>query len=180
MVPPRWRHVALHLKAFSGRYLSFREREEIALLKAQGVGFRQIARELGRAPSTISRELRRKRGQPRWEAGLPSLGRAVEGRARGAATEDGQACGQPAASPVRARTPGRTGPSARWDTGAGPHTGAWKGRGKPHRADRRWVQAWSPEQIANRLEVDFADDDSMRISHEAIYQSLYIEGRGAL
>jgi transposase-like protein len=42
-----------------GRYLSFREREEIALLKAGGAGVRQIARQLGRAPSTISRELRR-------------------------------------------------------------------------------------------------------------------------
>lgn len=43
----------------SGRYLSFAEREEIAVLRAQGRGVRDIARELGRAPSTISRELRR-------------------------------------------------------------------------------------------------------------------------
>jgi transposase-like protein len=47
------------LDPISGRYLSFEEREEIALLKAQGVGVREIARRLGRAPSTISRELRR-------------------------------------------------------------------------------------------------------------------------
>jgi len=40
--------------------------------------------------------------------------------------------------------------------------------------------ALSPEQISQRLKVDFADDESMRISHEAIYQSLFIEGRGAL
>lgn len=43
----------------SGRYLSFAEREEIALLRAQGCGVREVARHLGRAPSTISRELRR-------------------------------------------------------------------------------------------------------------------------
>ena len=43
----------------SGRYLSFAEREEIALLRAQGQGVREIARQLGRSPSTISRELRR-------------------------------------------------------------------------------------------------------------------------
>jgi len=49
----------LDLKPLSGRYLSFREREEIALLKARGAGVRQIARELGRDPSTVSRELRR-------------------------------------------------------------------------------------------------------------------------
>ncbi len=40
--------------------------------------------------------------------------------------------------------------------------------------------AWSPEQISHRLLVDFPDDESMRISPEAIYQALYIEGRGAL
>lgn len=62
----------------------------------------------------------------------------------------------------------------------GPVTQAWKGRNKPHRQDRRWVTAWSPEQIAHRLPIDFPDDGSMRISHEAIYQSLLIEGRGAL
>jgi IS30 family transposase len=62
----------------------------------------------------------------------------------------------------------------------GPAGPEWKGRNKPHRGDRRWVTAWSPEQIANRLEVDFPDDESMRISHEAIYQALYVEGRGAL
>jgi len=43
----------------SGRYLSFAEREEIAVLRAQRLGVREIARRLGRAPSTISRELRR-------------------------------------------------------------------------------------------------------------------------
>jgi transposase-like protein len=43
----------------TGRYLSFPEREEIALLKVQGAGVRAIAREVGRDPSTISRELRR-------------------------------------------------------------------------------------------------------------------------
>jgi transposase-like protein len=43
----------------SGRYLSFAEREEIALLRATGCGVREIARQLGRSPSTISRELRR-------------------------------------------------------------------------------------------------------------------------
>ena len=40
---------------------------------------------------------------------------------------------------------------------------------------------WSPEQISHRLKVEFPyDDDSMRISHEAIYQALYVQGRGAL
>jgi transposase, IS30 family len=42
------------------------------------------------------------------------------------------------------------------------------------------VAAWSPEQISHRLVVDFPDDESMRISHEAIYQALYVQSRGAL
>jgi DNA-binding CsgD family transcriptional regulator len=49
-------------QAHSGRYLSFAEREEIALCRAYGYGVRQIARHLGRSPSTVSRELRRNAG----------------------------------------------------------------------------------------------------------------------
>ena len=49
----------IKLAALSGRYLSFSEREEIALLRAKEWGVRRIARRLGRSPSTISRELRR-------------------------------------------------------------------------------------------------------------------------
>lgn len=39
---------------------------------------------------------------------------------------------------------------------------------------------WSPEQISRRVRVDFPDDDGMRISHEAIYGALYVQGRGGL
>ena len=49
----------VELAPLSGRYLSFGEREEIAVLRAEGLGVRAIARRLGRSPSTISRELRR-------------------------------------------------------------------------------------------------------------------------
>jgi IS30 family transposase len=56
----------------------------------------------------------------------------------------------------------------------------FKGRNTPHRGDRKWGTGWSPEQIARRLQIDFPNDASMRISHEAIYQALYMQGRGAL
>ncbi|NOY54818.1 MAG: IS30 family transposase, partial [Actinobacteria bacterium] len=62
---------------------------------------------------------------------------------------------------------------------AGPEV-KFVGRRHGRRADRRWAKAWSPEQISNRLRVDFPADESMRISHEAIYQALYIKDRGAL
>jgi len=57
---------------------------------------------------------------------------------------------------------------------------SWNGRRHGQRKNRRWAKAWSPEQIAQRLIVEFPDDQTMRISHEAIYQALFIQGRGAL
>ena len=62
---------------------------------------------------------------------------------------------------------------------AGPKV-IWKKRRAVLRQSRRWSTAWSPEQIAHRLRIDYPEDSTMRISHEAIYQSLYIQGRGAL
>jgi hypothetical protein len=50
---------SVSLAPLSGRYLSFAEREEIAILNAGDCGVREIARRIGRSPSTISRELRR-------------------------------------------------------------------------------------------------------------------------
>ncbi len=57
---------------------------------------------------------------------------------------------------------------------------SWKGRRHGPRRNWRWANAWSPEQIARRLPVDFPGNETMRISHEAIYQALFIQGRGAL
>jgi IS30 family transposase len=163
----------------SGRYLSFLEREDVALLRARGCGVRAIARLLARAPSTISRELRRnatthggaldyraltaqwhadrraRRPKPAKLAIHAALREYVQERLAGAVT----------------RVDGRrlAGPAVRW-----------AGRRHGPRQDRRWAAAWSPEQIAHRLRVDFPDDPSMRISHEAIYQALFVQGRGAL
>jgi IS30 family transposase len=56
----------------------------------------------------------------------------------------------------------------------------WAGRRHGRRQDRRWGVVWSPEQISNRLKIDFPDDESMRISPETIYQALYVQARGGL
>jgi len=52
---------------------------------------------------------------------------------------------------------------------------AWKGRRHGPRQARRWASAWSPQQIASRLPVDYPDNKTMRISHEAIYQTLFVQ-----
>ncbi|MGH3362820.1 MAG: IS30 family transposase [Nocardioides sp.] len=168
------------LAPLTGRYLSFEEREEIALLKAQDAGVREIARRVGRDPSTISRELRRnaatrggrldyRASVAQWKAEL--LARRPK-TAKLVANEPLREYVQERLSGQVRRPDGRPVP--------GPEAAPWKGRNKPRRQDRRWATAWSPEQIANRLKIDFPDDGSMRISHEAIYQALYVQSRGAL
>jgi IS30 family transposase len=172
-------HLSRSSKPLSGRYLTFAEREEIALWRAQGLGVREVARRLGRAPSTISRELRRNaatRGgnldyratTAQWHAERaarrpklaklatnPALRTYVQDRLAGAVV-----------TPAGAALPGPAVP--------------WKGRRHGRRQNRRWAMAWSPQQIAERLRLDFPGDETMRISHEAIYQALYVQGRGAL
>ena len=163
-----------------GRYLSFPEREEIAILNAQDLGVRDIARRIGRDPGTISRELRRnaatRGGKLEYRASVAQWKAELIARR----PKPAKLCRNPRLHDyIQARLSGEV---RRTDgtIAVGPETPGWKGRSKPHRQDRRWVTGWSPEQIANRLPVDFPDDESMRISHEAIYQSLFIEGRGAL
>ena len=146
---------------------------------ARGSGVREIARHLGRSPSTISRELRRnattradswgyratvaqchaerRRRHPK-QAKLVTNGKLrayVEDRLSGLVT--------------RPENTAVEGPTV-----------YFKGRLHGPRQDRRWAKAWSPEQISRRLSLDFPDEKSMRISHEAIYQSLFVQGRGAL
>jgi IS30 family transposase/transposase InsO family protein len=164
----------------TGRYLSFAEREEIALLRAQEVGVREIARRIGRDPGTVSRELRRNaatRGGKRVYRALVAQWKAQQAAKRPKAA---RLAGD---DTLREYVQERLAGAVRRPDGtavAGPQAPVRKGLSKPHRQDRRWAMAWSPEQISHRLPVDFPDDGSMRISHEAIYQSLFIAGRGAL
>src|SRR6266516_5926594 len=163
----------------SGRYLSFPEREEIALSRARGRGVRGIARQLGRAPSTISRELRRnaatRSGSFEYRASTAQWHADRRGRRPKAAMLAGN-------TRLRRYVQDRLSGAVERPDGAavaGPKV-EWIGRRHGPRKDRRWARSWSPEQISGRLRLDFPDDDSMRISHEAIYQSLYVQGRGAL
>ena len=166
-------------KPLSGRYLAFAEREEIALALAQDFGVREIARRLGRAASTVSRELRRnaatrsgsleyRASTAQWHAERsarrPKRAKLVINAALRAYVQDrlaGQVVAQDGAAVGGPIVP-------------------WKGRRHGPRQKRRWGMAWSPEQIAQRLRHDFPSDETMQISHEAIYQALYVQGRGGL
>jgi transposase, IS30 family len=128
----------------SGRYLSLAEREEIAVGLAAGDSVRAIAARLGRAASTVSREVRRNCGYRGVYRAVPAQRRAEDRAVR----------------PKTAKLAGNA-------------------------VLREWVQGrleerWSPEQISVMLVREFPGDAEMRVSHETIYQSLYVQGRGAL
>jgi transposase, IS30 family len=125
------------------RALTMREREEISRGVAAGDSCRRIATRLGRAPSTVSRELNRHGGRRRYRAAEADV-RAWE-RARRP-----QACKlvrNPALAELVAAKLG---------------------------AD------WSPEQIAGWLRKRYRNDQTMRVSHETIYLTLFVQARGAL
>jgi IS30 family transposase len=166
-------------KPLSGRCLSFAEREGIALWRVQGHGVREIARRLGRAASTVSRELRRN---------AATRGGGLGYRATTAQWHAERAARRPKPAKLAVHAALRTyvqdrlagAVSAPGGAAVPGPTAVWKGRRHGRRQNRRWARAWSPEQIARRLRRDFPGDEMMRISHEAIYQALYVQGRGAL
>jgi IS30 family transposase len=123
--------------------LSNAEREEISRGLRAGETLRLIARQLGRAPSTVSREVGANGGRQRY--------RAVRAEARASRT---------------ARRP----------------RAAKLARNRRLRAavERLLLDLWSPQQIAWQLRHDHPDDPEMWVSHETIYQSLFVQGRGAL
>jgi IS30 family transposase len=125
----------------SGR-LSLADREEISRGLSTGEALREIARRLGRAPSTISREVAANGGRRHY--------RAVQA-----------------------------------------HHGAYERARRPKRAKlvagplletvTEWLEEWwSPEEIARRLRLEHPEEPEMWVSHETIYQSLFVQGRGEL
>ena len=133
---PRPRHRAR-------RHLSLADREEISRGLVAGDSVRALARQLRRAPSTISREIRRHGGAGAYRA-----------------SEADRAAWVRAQRPKRCRL-------------------AVNGRLRRIVA-RQLCRDWSPEQIGVWLKRTFPEDQSMHVSHETIYQALYVQARGAL
>ena len=127
-----------------GRCLTFEQREEIAVLRAQGQSLRQIGEVIGRSASTVSRELRRN-------------------------TKPGTAYRATSAHVLAYERASRPKPAKL-------HTNLVL------RAiiEEDLAKKYSPEQIAGRLRVQFPDEMEMWVSPETIYQSLYVQSRGAL
>lgn len=124
--------------------LSAADREEIRAGLEAGQSFRLIAKGLGRAPSTISREVNANGGREGY-AGWRAHRRACRLAQR-------------------------------------PKTAKLAGNPKLRAQVEVWLEEelWSPAQISAQLRIDYPDDPMMWVSHETIYQSLYVQGRGAL
>jgi transposase, IS30 family len=145
------------------RLLTIMDREAIAVGIVQRHPIRQIARDIGRAPSTVKREIERNLRHQSYRsraelAGSKRVGCVV-------AVGYSPHLAQVRAEARRARP--KVAKLARSD----------RLRGE---VQDQLEKRLSPEQISHRLRVDFPDDAEMRVSHEAIYQALYVQGRGAL
>ncbi|GFG51544.1 hypothetical protein MAGR_29850 [Mycolicibacterium agri] len=136
------------------------ERVVIDVGVRMGRSIRKIAEELGRAPSTVMREIERNafcygRYRQRYRFGAPKKGgRDAKPRYR--------AAGAQARAQQRARRPkpGKLAVNARLHD----------------EVQTRLLEKYSPQQIARRLQLDFPDDAEMRVSPETIYQSIYVQG----
>jgi IS30 family transposase len=157
----------------SGRYLCLSEREDIAAGWAGGLSKAEIARRLGRHPSTIGRELalnrmvryprreRRPDGQRHRPGPKPGVGRpAAQKRLRYRASLAQAKAEERARRPKPRKLAGNPALLARVQAGL--------------------AKRWSPEQISVMLAREFPDAPEMRLSHETIYQELYVQGRGEL
>ncbi len=153
----------------SGRYLSLAEREAIDLCWAEGWTQAEIARELGRDASTVSRELRRNR--------------LLQYPRRPARPDRRRPPGEPIRPPRRGRLRYR---AAAAQAKAEERARRPKpGKLAAHPELRELVQAglmrrWSPQQISRVLRRAHPDRPELQVSHETIYRSLFVQGRGEL
>ena len=125
--------------------LTDQERESISRGLAQHKSIRQLARELNRSPSTISREIRRNKGKSGYRAFSASR------RAKAAASS---------------RKRGKR--------------KIEKQEGLLSYVMEKLQREWSPQEISKRLKIEYAWDMNMQVSHEAIYQYIYVLPRGEL
>jgi IS30 family transposase len=187
--------------ANSGRYpkLTSEERKRIIGLVADGMHVKEVAREVARSAGLIRRVTRAAGGVARRLEWDPSPARLS------AAERETIAAGVKAGDSFRAiaaelsRAPSTVSREVRNNGGRDGYAG-WRAHRHACEQARRpktaklaacprlraqvetWLaeELWSPAQISAQLRVEFPDDPMMRVSAETIYQSLYVQGRGAL
>jgi len=142
------------------------ERDEIAFGAARSESEQSIARRLGRAASTVMREIDNNSGRNQPRGRYRALHRFGANRGGWDAQSRYRATLAQARSDERARRPK-------------------KGKLDNNPELREVVeellkQKYSPEQIAGRLPILFPDRPEMRVSHETIYKHIYVQGRGEL
>lgn len=125
--------------------LTPKERDRIARLNSQGCGIREIARQLDRSPSTISQEIR----AGRWHDHNVHTSVYVAIHAQ------------------NLRSKRATGSNKQPKLASNIRLKAY--------VETRLRMGWSPEQISGRVQLDYPNDQSMRIGHEAIYRYIYAE-----
>ena len=158
VLPPKSREPS------SKRKLSVSEREEILAGVERGESIRRIATLVGRAPSTVLRELRKNMRHQLYR-----------GRSRLRANP----VGKPVTQPWRYRPSNAQERAKR--LASRPKTAKLaKNPVLRELVQAKLIKKLSPEQISRQLRKRFPDDAGMQVSHEAIYQSIYVQGRGAL
>ena len=153
-------------RELAGRYLCLEERIEILVGIRMGLSIRRIAVGLGRSPSTVQRELRRSTAFQYRTRALVRRGRRRRGRPRtrwdySPRTAQREAERRASAAASRPR----------------------KLAGNPRlraRVQELLEEDYSPEQVAAQVRMEFPKDPEMWVSHETIYQALYVQGRGEL
>jgi hypothetical protein len=154
----------------SGRYLSFSEREDIALYRAQGLGVREIARCLDRSPSTISRKLRQNASTPTFRLECKATIAQWHAERRGRRPKVAKLAGnERLPGYVQDRVSGRV--RAADGRVLGPEGPEWKGKNNLIGV----TGAGSTRRARSRLHGgcrSSSDDETTRISHEAIHQAL--------
>lgn len=146
----------------SDRFLSLEEREEIFAGVERNDSMRAIARRLGRAPSTVLRELRRNMTQL-YRARYRGWGHPPGWRTRPWDY-------RPSLAQRRAERHARRPKPAKLATNRALHD----------LVQAKLQERLSPEQVAAALRREFPDNREMWVSHEAIYQAIYVQSRGAL
>ena len=141
----------------SGRYLTPAEREEMSICFARGLSIRATAREIGRYPSTVQRELRRAGIKYRARSESPSSGAQPCSYRAGVAQRRAEVA-------ARRPKPARLATNQRLQ----------------EVVQAKLLEKLSPKQISRELKSEYPDDAQMQVSHETIYQSIYVQGRGAL